>query len=219
MMSETEKTERAKGRQTPVRAPQNLAGGIALLSLAALALWLTRNLEPGTLGSMGSGMLPRILGYALGLCGLTLVISSFVRHGDRLEPLQLRGLAMIVLAVVAFAVTIRSVPFGLFNTPELGLAVATPLAVVISGYATPEARFRELLLLALGLTPLCMLLFGDLLNMPMPVFPRMLADLFPADWSQKTLLRLVAVAMLAVCALGLFIGRAKSAGTGPEEQN
>lgn len=218
-MSETERAERTGGHQAPVRAPQNLAGGIALVLLAALSLWLTRNLEPGTLGSMGSGMLPRILSSALGLCGLALVISAFVRDGDRLERLQLRGPLMIILAVIAFAMTIRSVPLGLFNSPELGMAVATPLAIVISGYATPEARFRELVLLALGLTPLCMLLFGDLLNMPIPLFPRTMADWFPAAWSQKAIMRIVAGAMLSFCVLLVATGRGKGDSAGQEGES
>ena len=63
--------------------------------------------------------------------------------------------------------------------PGLGLAFAGPLAILIGGYATPEARLRELVILALGLTPFCMLLFGDLLNLPIPIFPAALADSFP----------------------------------------
>ena len=37
-----------------------------------------------------------------------------------------------------------------------------------------------------------MVLFGDLLNLPIPVFPQALTGLFPADWSQKAMLRATA---------------------------
>ena len=40
-----------------------------------------------------------------------------------------------------------------------------------------------------------MVLFGDLLNLPIPVFPQSLADLFPAGWSQKQILRVTAAVM------------------------
>ena len=33
-----------------------------------------------------------------------------------------------------------------------------------------------------------MILFGDLLNLPIPIFPQAFADLFPATWSQKQIL-------------------------------
>ena len=52
------------------------------------------------------------------------------------------------------------------------------------------------MILALLLTPFCMVLFGDLLNLPIPIFPQAFADLFPASWSQKQILRLTA-ALLA----------------------
>ena len=30
-----------------------------------------------------------------------------------------------------------------------------------------------------------MVLFGDILNLPIPIFPQSFASLFPASWSQK----------------------------------
>ena len=42
-----------------------------------------------------------------------------------------------------------------------------------------------------------MVLFGDLLNLPIPVFPQALTSLFPADWSQKAVLRATAGIMAA----------------------
>ena len=67
-----------------------------------------------------------------------------------------------------------------------------------------EARLRDLLILAFLLTPFCMILFGDLLNLPIPIFPQKFADLFPATWSQKQILRLTA-ALFAGGALLVFL--------------
>ncbi len=92
--------------------------------------------------------------------------------------------------------TIRPFSFGSLSIPGLGLVAAGPLAIIIGGYATPEVRLRDLVILALSLTPFCMLLFGDLLNLPIPIFPQSLASLFPADWSQKAILRATAAAMV-----------------------
>jgi hypothetical protein len=75
---------------------------------------------------------------------------------------------------------------------------------MIGGYASNEVRLRDLVILALTLTPFCMLLFGDLLNLPIPIFPQKLADLFFAGWSQKAVLRLTA-AILAVAAALVFL--------------
>jgi hypothetical protein len=188
----------------PVRAPQSLAGGVLLIALAALALWLTRDLDQGTLNAMGPAMLPRWLAVGVGLSGLALLAFAFIKDGDALERWSLRGPVFVIGAIVAFALTIRPFSFGAFSTPGLGLLFAGPLAIILGGYATPEARLRDLVLLALSLTPFCMVLFGDLLNLPIPVFPQALTSLFPADWSQKAVLRATAGITVAA-AIILFL--------------
>jgi len=182
-----------------------LAGGILLVALAALALWLTRDLDQGTLNAMGPAMLPRWLAIGVGLSGLALLAFAFIKEGDALERWGLRGPVFVIGAIVAFALTIRPFSFGGgLATPGLGLLFAGPLAIILGGYATPEARLRDLVLLALSLTPFCMVLFGDLLNLPIPVFPQALTSLFPSDWSQKAVLRATA-GIMAAAAVILFL--------------
>jgi hypothetical protein len=199
-------TERpaAAGRKGLVRGPQALLGGLALLALAGLALWLTRDLPQGTLRSMGPAMLPRWLAIGVGLCGLALVVLGFARIGESLERWSLRGPFFVILSILAFAVTIRPFQMGPIGLPGLGLIAAGPLAIVIGGYATHEVRLRDLVIMALTLTPFCMVLFGDLLNLPIPIFPLSLAELFPADWSQKQILRVTAVTM-ALAGLAVYL--------------
>jgi hypothetical protein len=184
-----------------VRSPQNLVAGVTLVALAALALWLTSELSQGTLRSMGPSLLPDWLAIAVGLCGLILITIGFISDGSALDRWSLRGPTLVILAIVAFAITIRPFSLGSMSIPGLGLAVAGPLAILIGGYATPEARLRDLLILALLLTPFCMILFGDLLNLPIPIFPQAFADLFPATWSQKQILRLTAAVLAGGAAL------------------
>jgi hypothetical protein len=197
----------APERHGPLRAPQNLAGGLLLLALAALALWLTRDLDQGTLNSMGPAMLPRWLAVAVGLSGLALLAFAFIKHGDALDRWSLRGPVFVIVGILAFAFTIRGISFGSLTIPGLGLIVAGPLAIVIAGHATPEARLRDLIILALSLTPFCMVLFGDLLNLPIPLFPQSLVGLFPADWSQKAVLRATAAIMAVAALIVLFATR------------
>src|ERR687898_1033812 len=198
----------------PIRAPQSLIGGLLLIALAALALYLTRDLDQGTLNAMGPAMLPRWLAIGVGLSGLALVVFGFLKEGDALERWSLRGPVFVIGAILAFAVTTRPFSLGGVATPGLGLLVSGPLAIILGGFATPEARLRDLVILALSLTPFCMVLFGDLLNLPIPVFPQALTGLFPADWSQKAVLRATA-AIMAMAALGVFLmvrGRARGPG-------
>ncbi len=203
-MSEVVSGEAQTKRVGPIRSLQNLAAGLTLVALAALALWLISDLPQGTLRAMGPALLPYWLAIGVGLCGLALIVASLTADGAGLDRWSIRGPAFVILAIVAFAVTIRPFALGAFSTPGLGLAVAGPLAILIGGYATPEARLRDLLILALCLTPFCMILFGDLLNLPIPIFPQTFADLFPATWSQRQILRLTA-ALFAAAALLVFV--------------
>jgi hypothetical protein len=208
-MSSPHERSVAPERHGPLRAPQNLFGGLLLIALAALALWLTRDLPQGTLSAMKPGMMPRWLAVGVGLSGLALVVLAFLKPGDALERWSLRGPFFVILGILAFAVTIRPFSLGAVSTPGLGLIVAGPLAIILGGWATPEARLRDLVIMALSLTPFCMVLFGDLLNLPIPVFPQALTGLFPADWSQKAVLRATAAIMAAVAALVFVASRGR----------
>jgi hypothetical protein len=187
-----------------VRGSQSFVAGLGLLALAGLALWLTSELSQGTLGAMGPAMLPRWLAIGVGLCGVALVGLGLAKDGEALERWNIRGPALVLIAILLFAATIRPFSFGPIHTPGLGLIVAGPLAILIGGYATDEVRIRDLVILALSLTPFCMVLFGDLLNLPIPVFPLAMAELFPSDWSQKQILRATA-AIMAAGALIVFL--------------
>lgn len=197
----------APERHSPVRGPQGLVSGLALIALAALALWVTRDLPQGTLRAMGPAMLPRCLAVAVGLCGLALVVGGFLKAGDALDRWSLRGPLFVLVSILAFAATIRPFSLGPVGTPGLGLLFAGPLAILISGYASEEARLRELVILSLALTGVCMELFGDMLNLPIPLFPQAMTGLFPADWSQKTVLRVTSLALLVAAALLLVLTR------------
>ncbi|HEY8565483.1 MAG TPA: tripartite tricarboxylate transporter TctB family protein [Beijerinckiaceae bacterium] len=201
----TSQPERAaEPRSGPIRDTQSLVAGLALIALAAFAVWAISNLPQGTLRQMGPAMLPRWLAIGVGLCGLALLISAFTAVGPALERWSLRGPVFVILAIFVFAVTIRPFPIGPLSTPGLGLIAAGPLAIIIGGFATPEARLRDLVILALALTAFCMVLFGDLLNLPIPMFPQALSDLFPQTVSNDNRLRSVA-GLMALTALAIFL--------------
>lgn len=146
----------ARGR---VRSPQDLVAGLALLVVAALALWTGAGLPSGSLRSMGSGMLPRAAAVLLAVLGFGLVGLGVLKRGAALQRWPLRPPLFIVLAIVGFALTIRSP----------GLVVAGPLVAIVGGAASPETRPRELVLFAVVITTFCVVLFRYLLGLPIPI--------------------------------------------------
>jgi putative tricarboxylic transport membrane protein len=127
--------------------------------VAALALFASRDLEVGTLRSVGPGALPRALALLILAAGAGFTVVALIRGGEPLGRWPLRGAVFITLALVAFALTIRS----------LGLAVAGPAIVIVSGAATSETRPVELVVFALVLTAACIGLFRFALGLPLPV--------------------------------------------------
>ncbi len=142
-----------------LRSPRELLAGASLVALAGFALATTARLDAGTLRALGPGMLPRAVAVALGAVGLGLVALALLRPGPPLGRWPLRGPLFVSLAVVAFALTIRTA----------GLAVAGPLVVVVSGAASTESRPKELVLFALVMTAACVGLFRYALGLPIPV--------------------------------------------------
>lgn len=143
-----------------VHAPQDLVAGASLVAVSLFALWAASPLDAGRLSTPGPGLLPRVLAVMLGGVGVWLVVLSLVRPGESLGRWPLRGPLFIALSVVAFAVTIR--------TP--GLAVAGPAAILVSGAASRETRWRELAVFAVAVTLGCIAVFRTLLHLPIPIF-------------------------------------------------
>ncbi len=193
-----------------VRGPQSFVAGLGLIGLALFAIWAGDDLARGTLGAIGPGLMPFWLAIGVALCGAALCVAGLLREGAPLQSMPLRGPVVVLLAIGLFAVTIRPFAFGAFTTPGLGLVVAGPLAVLVAGYASHEARLSELLILGLLLTAGCMLLFGDLLNLPIPMLPNALIQALSGALPSRTLLR-IAAGILALAGLGLLLLNRRSA--------
>ncbi|AWN34556.1 tripartite tricarboxylate transporter TctB family protein [Methylobacterium radiodurans] len=193
-----------------VRGPQSFVAGLGLIGLGLFAIWAGSDLSRGTLGAIGPGLMPYWLAIGVMACGAALCAAGFLQDGAPLQSMPLRGPVVIILAILIFAVTIRPFAFGSVTTPGLGLAVAGPLAVLVAGYASHEARFTELLILGLLLTAGCMLLFGDLLNLPIPMLPTALIQALAGTLPSRTLLR-IAAGFLALVGLVLLLLNRRSA--------
>ena len=135
-----------------------------MIAVAAFAFWQAADLPVGTLGSMGPGMLPRSLAVLFGLLGALLLVDSVLEAGPPLEPWSIRGPVLVVVAMVAFGLTVR----------PLGLVVAGPLAIVIAALASSEVRWVETIVVGLLMTIFCIGLFKFALGLPIPLAPWLL---------------------------------------------
>ncbi len=132
--------------------------------LAIVALTIAAIIIGAVLGFAGLGEVFGLPPFALVFCfiyALTLIalLVFNVSHPGWLDRSGLRGPLFLVGGMLAFALTVRSV----------GLLIAAPLLALISGAASHETRFRELIIFAIVMTALCIGVFKYALSLPMPV--------------------------------------------------
>ena len=149
---------------TVLLSRQDFVGGLVIIAVAALGYWLGRGLPGGTDGGMGPGTLPKGLAMLLGLLGLLLLGGSVFQERLPLERWSVRGPLCILGSLVAFGLAVR----------PLGLAVAGPLAIVVSAFASDEVRWGETILFGLLMTAFCVGLFKFALGLPIPLAPWLL---------------------------------------------
>jgi putative tricarboxylic transport membrane protein len=143
------------------RSPQDIMGGIALILIALLALYLVRALPASGRVGFAAGTAPRIFAYALLALGAVVTIIGWLKEGPALEEISLRGPATILGSVLFFAFSIR----------YFGLAVTGVPMVMLATAAAPNYNWKEALLFSIGITIFCALLFPIALGQPIPLWP------------------------------------------------
>ncbi len=166
------KIEQARG--LTVRSPQDLAAGIFMILLAALALFLARDLPLGTLRQIGPGMLPKSFAVICAGLGVMLALTSLVYKGEQLQGFSWRGVIFVLGGAVLFGLTIRGFDIGPLKVPQLGMLVSGPLVVFVAGLAADDRSWKELLIFAAAMTTFCALLFKYALGLPIPLAPWLL---------------------------------------------
>lgn len=145
----------------PIKSPQDFYGAVFLLVISAIAFWQATLLTLGTMRQMGPGLMPAALSVILAGLAIVLLLDSFKEDGPGLGQWSIRSIIFILGAFIAFGLAVR----------PLGLAVAGPLAVTLSGFASHETNFKETLVFGLGMTALCAGLFKFALGLPIPLAP------------------------------------------------
>jgi Tripartite tricarboxylate transporter TctB family len=136
-------------------------GGAVLAVVGVIALVSTRSLEAGSLSDIGPALIPRALASLLLILGAAIMLTGLRAGGEPLEAWKLRPIFAILGGIILFGLTVRSI----------GIVFAAPLALMISGFATTETKWRELALFVAALTLFCSVLFRLVLGLPIPLAP------------------------------------------------
>ncbi|MSP89164.1 MAG: tripartite tricarboxylate transporter TctB family protein [Alphaproteobacteria bacterium] len=141
---------------------EDLICGVALVALAAFALWVSRAYPLGTTANMGPGYFPRAMCVIIGALGLVLVVTNLLKPlyvPSSPDRLKLRPLVTVASSFVAFALSLNTI----------GLLPAILLLIVISSFAITKRSVWEILAIAVALETLAFLMWY-LVRMPAPLF-------------------------------------------------
>lgn len=161
-------------RRLRLHKPQDIGAGLIFIVFAVIGLYLSRNYRVGTAQQMGPGYVPRLLCYGLLLMGGIVIVRAFrMEEGgtpqaalshvmlEWAKAIPWRPLLLISLAVVVFGLTLK----------YLGLAIAASALILISAFADPSMRPRELVVLTVAMAAFSVVLFIFVLGLPVPVWP------------------------------------------------
>ena len=152
---------RAPGHGLRVHNWNDVLTGATFIAIAAAGLWLSQNLKVGTAVRMGPGWLPTASAYLLIALGLAIAVRSLVTDPEALERWNLRPVLLVCAAIAFFSLGLN----------RFGLPITVCGVVIIAGLADAETRWRETLILAVGLAVAASLVFVDALGLPMPLWP------------------------------------------------
>jgi putative tricarboxylic transport membrane protein len=144
---------------SPRQNPKDFWTGAIYVAFGAAFIAIARDYDMGTAFRMGPAYFPTILGGILVLIGLVSLVRSLLKPGTPITSFTIKGLAVVVGATALFGVIVRGA----------GLAVALPVLIIVSGYASVDFRWGRMLLLAAGVTVFCILVFIKGLGVPLPI--------------------------------------------------
>ncbi len=143
------------------RLSRDLLAGLLLIAFGLAAYVGLFDLPTRDGGNVGPGLVPKISAALIGALGVVIAITGFLPSAERLQRGTWRGPIFVLGAVIMFAMSVRT----------LGLAVAGPLAVIVSAFADKDSRPVEVLVFAAIMSVGCIALFKYALRLPIPLAP------------------------------------------------
>lgn len=140
--------------------------GLLCVFVGFVTLWQASTYSIGTLGDMGPGFYPAIVGTLLAVTGVLIALAgSSLAEEDPLHAMpttpEWRGRLCIVLGMVVFIAT----------ATRLGMVLATFSCVLIAAFGDRGATIRGSLILALSIAAFGAVLFHTLLGVSLPLWP------------------------------------------------
>jgi hypothetical protein len=142
------------------RALKDILAGLTFVAFGLAFGVLATEYQVGTLVRMGPGFFPLVLGGLLVLLGGFITVRGF-REGEEeaVGAIPWRAVGLILGAVLFFGLTVRG----------LGLVPAAFVTALMSAFASRRTGVVAALLISVGLTVLCVVVFVLALSLRLPL--------------------------------------------------
>ena len=128
---------------------KDFLSGLMFIAFGVGALWLGRNLAPGTTVRMGPGYVPHMLSYIMIVLGGIIAVISLFSVGEITEAPKWRPITMVTIGIVCFALLFEST----------GLIPALVALILIASLGGEEFKITEVIGNMVVLTILCIIVF------------------------------------------------------------
>ena len=144
-----------------IRHPKDFWSGVLFISVGVGAIVLGSKYTIGSAARMGPGYFPRALGILLIALGAILAVRALRLDGSPIPTWKLRPTLVVLGSVVLFGQIVQTV----------GLALSTVILIVLASSASHEFRWKEALVVGIGLSVLSVGVFIVGLKLTLPIWP------------------------------------------------
>jgi len=152
-----------------IKDAKDFWSGVMFSAFGLFFVVFAQQYDMGTAARMGPAYFPTVLGGLMLLLGILIIFKGLKTDGGedgKVSAFHFKPLLLVLGAVIAFGLLLR----------PLGLLVSLTVLIVVSSLGSPEFRLRDALLLTVGLSILCVVVFINSLGMTIPVLPAFMRD-------------------------------------------
>lgn len=140
---------------------KDLLSGVLFMAFGALGLTVGTQYELGTISRMGPGYFPVVISCILSLVGAVISVKAIWSGREDISWGRPRPVFLVIASIVASGLLIEA----------SGLAIASFPLIALIYIAAGQVRFVELGILYLVFLSGVVLLFVNVLKLPLKVFP------------------------------------------------
>ena len=147
-------------RQLMIKNHKDFWSGLMFMAFGLGVIAIARHYPFGTTIRMGAGFFPMVLASLLAVFGLIIALRAcLTKHKAQLDALSLKPLALVIAATALYGLLVQ----------EAGFLAVTFVCVLVAAKASVKGSWPARLLLAVGTTLCCLLIFIQGLGLPLAV--------------------------------------------------